>query len=75
MKYVRLIYHVNRYPNILTIHNYHKKEADLSKVRQEHKYLAITELHDEIGFTISLLCNVTGVQQSSYYKWIKRIPP
>ncbi|MEI3607800.1 IS3 family transposase [Pseudogracilibacillus sp. SE30717A] len=51
-----------------------RKEAVLSKVRQEHKYLAIKELNENEGFNISLLCEIAVIARSAYYKWDKRIP-
>ncbi|WP_148265090.1 IS3 family transposase [Clostridium sp. BNL1100] len=35
-------------------------------------YLAIQELHDIIAYPITELCNIAGIQRSSYYKWLNR---
>ncbi|MDJ0305883.1 IS3 family transposase [Dehalobacter restrictus] len=48
------------------------KEAVSNRVRQEHKYLAIKELHEEEQYTIAELCNFADIARSSYYKWINR---
>jgi transposase InsO family protein len=44
----------------------------LSKVRQEPVYLAVKELHEIKGYSISLLCSVAELNRSSYYKWLSR---
>jgi transposase InsO family protein/transposase-like protein len=49
-----------------------RKEAILSRIRQENKYIAISTLHEKENFSVSLLCELAMVSRSSYYKWIKR---
>ncbi|MDT2257588.1 hypothetical protein P7H25_21285 [Paenibacillus larvae] len=49
-----------------------RKEAVLSQVRYETIYLAIRELHETKSYPICQLCDLIGIQRSSYYKWIKR---
>ncbi|WP_434294249.1 IS3 family transposase [Clostridium botulinum] len=49
-----------------------RKEAVLSRIRQENKYIAISQLHTKEKFSISLLCEIAMVSRSSYYKWMKR---
>ncbi|QEK10951.1 transposase [Crassaminicella thermophila] len=44
----------------------------LSQVRNETYYLAIKELHDIQLYPIFTLCEIAGVQRSSYYKWLNR---
>lgn len=44
----------------------------LSLVRYESIYLAIQELHDTKTYPISELCDIAGIQRSSYYKWLNR---
>lgn len=34
--------------------------------------MAIQAVHKENHFSISLLCQIAGIQRSSYYKWLKR---
>jgi len=41
-------------------------------VRHETLYLAICDLNKEKSYPISLLCKVSGIQRSSYYKWLNR---
>jgi len=41
-------------------------------VRQEEKYLAIKELHEEKGYPIKALCDILDLNRSSYYKWLNR---
>ncbi len=38
-----------------------RKEASLSQIRLQQRYLAIQELHKEAQFTIILLCEIAGV--------------
>ena len=49
-----------------------RKEAILSRIRQEDKYIAIKELNEEEKYSISLLCRIAKVSRSGYYKWLKR---
>lgn len=35
-------------------------------------YDVIQELHGETTYSIQLLCDIAGIQRSSYYKWLKR---
>ncbi|MCL7748362.1 IS3 family transposase [Halalkalibacter alkaliphilus] len=51
-----------------------RKEAVISQVRLEEKYLAIQELQKEEGLAIYLLCEIAGIARSSYYKWLNRTP-
>ncbi|MBT2639439.1 IS3 family transposase [Bacillus sp. ISL-39] len=51
-----------------------RKEAKISQVRLEEKYIAIKELHQEDGFSFIMLCKIAGVARSAYYKWLKRTP-
>ncbi|WP_420842609.1 IS3 family transposase [Fervidibacillus albus] len=51
-----------------------RKEAKISQVRFEDKYIAIKELHETNQFNIVLLCDVAGVSRAAYYKWLNRIP-
>ncbi|MCT8975099.1 IS3 family transposase [Clostridium sp. CX1] len=44
----------------------------LSRLRQENKYIAISQLHKKSKFSISLLCEIAMVSRSSYYKWLNR---
>lgn len=39
---------------------------------QENKYIAIKEIHQEIGYPIVLLCDVADVNRAAYYKWLNR---
>ncbi len=44
----------------------------LSQVRHEKIYLSIQAVHERDHCNISLLCQIAGIQRSSYYKWLKR---
>lgn len=44
----------------------------LSQIRYETIYLSIQELHDTLTYPITELCNIAGIQRSSYYKWLNR---
>ena len=46
--------------------------AVLSQVKYETIYLTIRELHDTASYPIHKLCEIAGVQRSSYYKWLNR---
>ncbi|SMC33174.1 IS3 family transposase [Sporomusa malonica] len=46
--------------------------AVLSQVKYETIYLAIRELHDTGAYPIQKLCEIAGIQRSSYYKWLNR---
>jgi transposase InsO family protein len=46
--------------------------AILSQVRYETIYLAIRDLHDTKSYPIKELCEIIGIQRSSYYKWLNR---
>ncbi len=46
--------------------------AVLSQVKHETIYLAIRELHDIATYPIQKLCEIAGIQRSSYYKWLNR---
>ncbi|MFB9977886.1 IS3 family transposase, partial [Pallidibacillus thermolactis subsp. kokeshiiformis] len=51
-----------------------RKEAKISQVRFEDKYIAIKELHETDQLSIVLLCEIAGVSRAAYYKWLKRTP-
>ncbi|WHX99501.1 IS3 family transposase [Neobacillus sp. DY30] len=51
-----------------------RKEAKISQVRFEDKYIAIQELHQEENLSILLLCEIAGISRAAYYKWLNRIP-
>ncbi|OWZ83332.1 hypothetical protein CDO51_09355 [Natranaerobius trueperi] len=44
----------------------------LSSIRQENKYIAVKQLHDEQQLSIVLLCAIAGISRSAYYKWTNR---
>lgn len=46
--------------------------AVLSQVKNETIYLAIRGLHDTASYPIQKLCEIAGIQRSSYYKWLNR---
>jgi len=46
----------------------------LGTVRRENIYLAIKATHEDNDISISLLCEIIGIQRSSYYKWLNRVP-
>jgi transposase InsO family protein len=46
--------------------------AILSQVKYETIYFAIRELHDTASYPIQRICEVAGIQRSSYYKWLNR---
>lgn len=50
------------------------KETSLSQVRLTDKYIAIQELHEKEKFSIVLLCEISKIQRSGYYKWLDRVP-
>jgi len=41
-------------------------------VRLENKYLAVKSLNQEKHYPIHTLCNILGLNRSSYYKWLRR---
>lgn len=41
-------------------------------VRLENKYLAIQRLHEKKKYPITTLCDILGLNRSSYYKWLSR---
>lgn len=41
-------------------------------MRYETVYLAIRDLHETKSYPISQLCEIMGIQRSSYYKWLNR---
>ena len=43
----------------------------LSGVRQEHLYLCVQEMHKD-GYAITEICDILGLNRSSYYKWMQR---
>ncbi len=44
----------------------------MSQVRHETIYLAISDLNITKKYPITQLCEVAGIQRSSYYKWLNR---
>ncbi|MGN7943289.1 IS3 family transposase [Virgibacillus sp. 6R] len=51
-----------------------RKEAKVSQIRFEDKYIAIQELHEEENLSILLLCELANISRAAYYKWLNRIP-
>ncbi|WNS73662.1 IS3 family transposase [Bacillus sp. DTU_2020_1000418_1_SI_GHA_SEK_038] len=51
-----------------------RKEAKISQIRFEDKYIAIQELHEKENLSISLLCEIAEIARSAYYKWLNRTP-
>ncbi|WKB76592.1 MULTISPECIES: IS3 family transposase [Bacillus] len=51
-----------------------QKEAVLSQVRYEDRYLAILELNRKEGFSVQMLCEIAEVSRQGYYKWRSRVP-
>ncbi|WP_419096463.1 IS3 family transposase [Ureibacillus endophyticus] len=51
-----------------------RKEASLSRIRTQSRYLAIQELAANENLSILLLCELAGVSRAAYYKWLKRQP-
>ncbi|WP_341302171.1 IS3 family transposase [Lysinibacillus sp. FSL H8-0500] len=51
-----------------------RKEASLSQIRLQQRYVAIQEVHQEEKFSILLLCKIAGVSRAAYYKWLNRKP-
>ncbi|PAE18210.1 IS3 family transposase, partial [Bacillus sp. 7504-2] len=51
-----------------------RKEAKISQIRFEDKYIAIQELHEKENLSIILLCEIAGISRAAYYKWLKRVP-
>ena len=47
----------------------------LGRLRQEAHYLAIQQLHEEKGWSISWMCSKLELARASYYKWLRREPP
>ena len=45
----------------------------LSLVRQANEYRAIQCLHEQKQYPIASLCEILGINRSSYYKWKNRI--
>ncbi|WP_235425207.1 IS3 family transposase, partial [Heyndrickxia ginsengihumi] len=43
-------------------------------MRFKDKYVAIQELHQNEGLSVSLLCEIAGIARSAYYKWLNRTP-
>lgn len=41
-------------------------------MRYETIYLTIQELHNIMAYPITELCDIAGIQRSSYYKWLNR---
>ena len=46
--------------------------AVLSQAKYESIYPAIQELHATAAYPIQKLCEIAGIQRSSYYKWLNR---
>ncbi|WP_373284479.1 IS3 family transposase, partial [Pullulanibacillus pueri] len=51
-----------------------RKEAKVSQIRFEDKYIAIQELHEKEELSILLLCEIAGISRAAYYKWLSRTP-
>jgi putative transposase len=51
-----------------------RKEAKISPISLEEKYIAIKELCQKEGFPLIMTCEIAGVVRSAYYKRLKRIP-
>ncbi|MER2010604.1 MAG: IS3 family transposase [Psychrobacillus sp.] len=51
-----------------------RKEAKISQIQFEDKYIAIQELHEKENLSISLLCQIADIARSAYYKWLNRTP-
>ncbi|WP_318509110.1 IS3 family transposase [Bacillus sp. T3] len=51
-----------------------RKEAKISQIRFEDKYIAIQELNKKETLSISLLCEIAGIARSAYYKWLNHPP-
>ena len=49
-----------------------RKKGILSKIRNEVAYRAIRELNEEEEYPIQLLCKISKINRSSYYKWHNR---
>ena len=47
-----------------------RKGQGLNRIRNEHAYLAIKELHEETKFSICSLCKIGHVSRAAYYKWL-----
>ncbi|SFM42550.1 IS3 family transposase, partial [Pelosinus propionicus] len=46
--------------------------AVLSQIKYDAIYQAIQELHEKENYPIQKLCDISGIQRSSYYKWRNR---
>ena len=46
----------------------------LSRVRQGAEYRAAGELHEQKGYPVRTLCEILGLNRSSYYKWLTSGP-
>ena len=44
-------------------------------MKNEAKYLAIKELHEEKKYSIRWMCIQLDIRRSAYYKWLKRLIP
>ncbi|MGE7023076.1 IS3 family transposase [Solibacillus cecembensis] len=51
-----------------------QKEASLSRVRIQSRYIAIQELAENENLSIVLLCEIAEISRAAYYKWLKRQP-
>ncbi|MEY8346696.1 IS3 family transposase [Niallia circulans] len=51
-----------------------RKEAKISQIQSEDKYIAIQEIHQEENISIRLLSEIAGIARSAYYKWLHRVP-
>ncbi|MFE8700764.1 IS3 family transposase [Cytobacillus sp. FJAT-54145] len=51
-----------------------RKEAKISQIRFEDKYIAIQELNQKENLSIILLCEIAEIARSAYYKWLNRTP-
>jgi transposase InsO family protein len=52
----------------------HAKGATLKQEQRTRLYKAIASVHKEMNICLQLLCEITGIPRSSYYKWTRRIP-
>ncbi|QDQ02957.1 IS3 family transposase [Lysinibacillus fusiformis] len=51
-----------------------RKEASLSRIRIQNRYMAIQELAKNENLSIVLLCKIAKVSRAAYYKWLNRKP-
>ncbi|WP_427107815.1 IS3 family transposase [Lysinibacillus xylanilyticus] len=51
-----------------------RKEASLSKIRIQSRYIAIQEVAKTENLPIILLCQIAKISRAAYYKWLNRQP-